>query len=284
MVPTKLPNYILPAYPALAMMAGTFILAPTEPEAPGWRRRIMPVASSFHFLLGSGLLAAAMILLPRAYGPGTSGALIAIAVVVVLLSAAAVMLMLRGFKGAATGVSVATAIVTMAALTLGVIPRLGDLMVSPREAAMVARHIRAGDPPVVLSGYTEPSAVFLLGTQTHLAKGRDAAGIAAGQGGLALIEDGQRSAFLARLAEMEADATAIDAAIRQHRTDVVTLLLDAGVIEVRVADDGSRHGIASFSVTKSPVVPRRPSGTRGFRFRDPRNHELTRGGQRARAA
>jgi hypothetical protein len=106
----------------------------------------------------------------------------------------------------------------MATLTLGVIPRLGDLMVSPREAAMVARHIRPGDPPVVLAGYTEPSAVFLLGTETHLASGRDAAQrgrnaaeYASEQGGLALIEDGLRSAFLAHLAEVEANATAIDA-------------------------------------------------------------------------
>jgi glyoxylase-like metal-dependent hydrolase (beta-lactamase superfamily II) len=62
------------------------------------------------------------------------------------------------------------------------------------------------------------------------------------------------------------------------------LLLDTDVIDERVADDGSRHGIASFSVTKPPVLPRGPSGTRGFRFRDPRNHELAGGGRRARAA
>jgi hypothetical protein len=60
--------------------------------------------------------------------------------------------------------------------------------------------------------------VFLLGTETHLASGRDAAQrgrnaaeYASEQGGLALIEDGLRSAFLAHLAEVEANATAIDA-------------------------------------------------------------------------
>jgi hypothetical protein len=99
----------------------------------------------------------------------------------------------------------------MATLTLDVIPRLDQLMVSPHEAALIARHARLGDPPPVLAGYTEPSAVFLLGTETRLANGYDAGAIAAEQGGLALVEDGQRPAFLAHLAEAEADATAIDA-------------------------------------------------------------------------
>lgn len=210
-VPTKLPNYILPAYPALAMMAGAFILAPFDPDAPQWRRRLMPIVSSAHFILGSGLLAAGIVILPRLYGAGTSWGLIVASGVIALLSVVAVYLMLRGSNGAAASISTVTAIVAMATLTMGVIPRLRDLMVSPREAAMVAKHIRHGDPPVVLAGYTEPSAVFLLGTETHIANGDRAAEIAAEQGGLALIEDGQRPAFLAHLAEVEADATAIDA-------------------------------------------------------------------------
>ena len=75
---------------------------------------------------------------------------------------------------------------------------------------MIRQHLRPNDPPVVLSGYTEPSAVFLLGTQTHLANGYGAAEIGAAQGGLAAVEDGQRPRFLAHLAELEADATPID--------------------------------------------------------------------------
>lgn len=210
-VPTKLPNYILPAYPALAMIVAAFILAPHELDAPTWRRRAMPIVSSLHFLLGAGLLAAATVVLPRLYGPGITWDLVAAAAVIGILALAAAILALRRSKRRAITVSVVAAIVTMGALTLLVIPRLDQLMVSPREAAMVAAHIRPGDPAPVLAGYTEPSAVFLIGTETHLANGFDAAEIAAQQGGLALIEDGQRPAFLARLAEDESDATAVDA-------------------------------------------------------------------------
>ena len=52
--------------------------------------------------------------------------------------------------------------------------------------------------------------MFLLGTDTHLTNGYGAAEIGAAQGGLAAVEEGQRPAFLAHLAELEADATAID--------------------------------------------------------------------------
>ncbi len=69
---------------------------------------------------------------------------------------------------------------------------------------------KPGDPPPVLAGYTEPSAVFLNGTNTGLSDGGGAAEIAVTQGGLAAVEDRERPAFLAHLAEREADATAVD--------------------------------------------------------------------------
>lgn len=210
-VPTKLPNYILPAYPALAMMAAAFILSPPDLEAPMWRRRIMPLISSVQFLVGAGLLAAAMLVLPDIYGSGMSWDLMVAAGATGILALAAAILMLRKRRVTAVAVSIATAVLVTATLTLAVIPRLHQLMVSPREAELVGKHGRRGDPPPVLAGYTEPSALFLLGTETRLANGYDAGEIAASQGGLALIEDGQRPAFLARLAEDEADATAIDA-------------------------------------------------------------------------
>jgi 4-amino-4-deoxy-L-arabinose transferase-like glycosyltransferase len=210
-VPTKLPNYILPAYPALAMMVAAFVLSPPDLDAPMWRRRIMPLISSVHFLIGAGLLAAAMVVLPRIYGSGMTLDLMAAAGATGILALAAAIQMLRRRRAIAVMLSIATALLVTATLTLDVIPRLDRLMVSPREAALVGKHSRPGDPPPVLAGYTEPSALFLLGTETRLANGSGAGEIAASQGGLALIEDGQRPAFLARLAEDEADATAIDA-------------------------------------------------------------------------
>jgi hypothetical protein len=53
--------------------------------------------------------------------------------------------------------------------------------------------------------------MFLLGSETRLTDGAGAAEIGAQEGGLALIEDRERPAFLAHLAEIQGDATPIDA-------------------------------------------------------------------------
>jgi len=81
-------------------------------------------------------------------------------------------------------------------LTAAVAPRLAPLWMSESIAAHLAEDRTADDPPPVLAGYAEPSAVFLLGTETHLASGAYAAQIAAQQGGLALVEDHERKRFL----------------------------------------------------------------------------------------
>jgi 4-amino-4-deoxy-L-arabinose transferase-like glycosyltransferase len=209
LVPTKLPNYIMPAYPALAMMAAAFVLAAREDGIPQWRR-ILPIVSSVQFLIGAALLAAAIVVVPRIYGPGVSWDLIAACAAVALLAIAAAIAMLRGSKAMAAALATATVIVTYPAMTLLAVPKIDQLWVSPHETAMIRRHLLPHDPAVVLAGYTEPSAMFLLGTDTHLTNGYGAAEIGAAQGGLAAVEDGQRPAFLAHLAELEADATTID--------------------------------------------------------------------------
>ncbi|MBV9802034.1 MAG: MBL fold metallo-hydrolase [Solirubrobacterales bacterium] len=61
------------------------------------------------------------------------------------------------------------------------------------------------------------------------------------------------------------------------------LLLDAGVVQECVGDDGSRYGVASFAM-RQPPANRLTAGIRGFRFQDPRNHDRPGGGRRARAS
>ncbi len=208
-VPTKLPHYIMPAYPALAIMTAAFVMAPHEGGLPRWRR-ILPVVSSVQFLLGAALLVAAIVVVPKLYGQGIGWDLVAAALAISVLALAAAVFMLRGSKAMAAGLATVTALVAYPLLTLDAGRKIERIWVSPRETAMIRAHLRANDPPAVLAGYTEPSAMFLLGTQTHLTNGYGAAEIGAAQGGLAAVEDGQRSRFLAHLAELEADAAPID--------------------------------------------------------------------------
>ena len=208
LVPTYLPHYVLPAYPALAMLAALWALAPRDEAAPRWQRTLMYVAA-IQFAIGVAGFAAAPILLPKFYGIGSVWWLYALAGCGASLGLTALMVFLRHKPVQAFVWSLLAALIFYPTLTLGTAPRLTELWVSQRLAAIVAAQTRYGDPPVVLAGYEEPSLVFLLGTDTRLTNAEGAAQASATQGGLALIEDSERGAFFAHLAEMEADATPV---------------------------------------------------------------------------
>ncbi len=158
-VPTKLPNYILPAYPALAMMAAAFALAPKDEAVPRWQRNLA-IGSVFYFLLGGCALVAAIVIVPMVYGTGgMSFGLVAAAVVPAVLILATAITALRGAARPAIAWATVSALALYAAITLVAAPRIDQFWVSPREAQMVAKHTEPGDPPVVLAGYTEASAL-----------------------------------------------------------------------------------------------------------------------------
>jgi 4-amino-4-deoxy-L-arabinose transferase-like glycosyltransferase len=207
LVPTKLPNYILPCYPALAILMAAWLVSPRE--AGG--RRVLSYASAAYFLVGVAGAAFLLVWAPGQFGGGTSPDLWIAAGAVALLGIGAALSMALGARGPAVSFATATALVAYGFITLDAAPRLDRIRVSEREAAMIARHRRPDDPPPALAGYTEPSAMFLIGTDTRLTNGYGAAEVGAEHGGLAAVEDGQRPQFLAHLAELEADAKPIDA-------------------------------------------------------------------------
>ncbi|MBU6298820.1 MAG: glycosyltransferase family 39 protein [Alphaproteobacteria bacterium] len=230
LVPTKLPHYILPVYPALAMLAAVWALekretqkakkatalenaeegGPPKPPVmePLWDRALSYVAA-LQFVLGLAALTAAAIILPGRYGDGTTWWLATLACLFAALGLGALITFLRRANLAAAMLAFAAVLVFYPGLTAGVAPRLGQLWVSPRAAAAARSLAQPGDPPPALAGYTEPSLVFLLGTDTRLTNGRGAADAGAAEGGLALVEESERPAFLARLAELEADANEV---------------------------------------------------------------------------
>jgi len=64
LVPTKLPHYVIDAYPALAILAALFVLDPRPVKFLAPARWIAIV----QFVIGAGLLTAAVILAPRYFG------------------------------------------------------------------------------------------------------------------------------------------------------------------------------------------------------------------------
>jgi 4-amino-4-deoxy-L-arabinose transferase-like glycosyltransferase len=208
-VPTKLPQYVLPAYPALAVLAALWLLNPRETVLPLWRR-VLPYISSVQFLVGLAGFVAAPILLPHMYGEGIIVPLIAYVVVGGLIGLGALIMAATGARLIAFALSLLAFAIFVPTLTAGAGPHLTDLWVSERLATLVARDTRPGDPAPAAAGFQEPSLVFALGADLNLTDGPGAAKQGADQGGLALVDDFQRPAFLAHLAELQSDAVPVD--------------------------------------------------------------------------
>lgn len=141
LVPTKLPHYTLPLYPAL------FLLAATAPRVG--RLAVLVTA------MAAGLLAAVCVAAPVLFGVGWW-----LGVPAALCALAAGGLAARGRPGAA----VLAAVPLHAALLGFVLPRLTPIWVSPRLVAALPPHAADGSD-VAVAGFAEPSLMFLLGPE-----------------------------------------------------------------------------------------------------------------------
>lgn len=213
LVPTKLPHYVLPLYPALAILIGVWIDRFTmatqrninEPPPLPWGSRIV---ACLWLVVGLALAVAVAALPVFGTGPAhplgavTSSAsaaeriagqvlqaLIAapeafiaapLAALVTVLAATA---LLRRLPGHAALTGIAGAALFLAALAQFTVPALSHVFLSPRIAAAYERSRGDDAPPLIAVGYHEPSLVFLAGTQTRLTSPADAVQALADQPG-----------------------------------------------------------------------------------------------------
>lgn len=190
LVPTKLPHYVLPLYPALALLAGAIAIA-GEPLLRRWWAKIVYVLCA---LLGV-ILAAACIVAPLRLGDGFAWASVPAALVAATAGLAPALLAWRERYRDAVWAGIAGAALTWILVFQGVVPRLDRMWLSQD----IADAVPAGTP-VAAAGYREPSLVFLLGTDTLLTDGPGAADfLAAHPQGMAVIANSDEPAFDARL-------------------------------------------------------------------------------------
>jgi 4-amino-4-deoxy-L-arabinose transferase-like glycosyltransferase len=208
-VPTKLPHYILPVYPALALLVGVWIVQRCD---PGRMRRtsVLQLIAAVLFILIALAAAGAAVLAPLRFGGGISLLTVIGAALVLALAAMAVLLQSSGRSKGAVACTLAAVLLLYPLLSAGVAPQIDRLWMSRTLAARVAADRASRDPPVILAGYLEPSLVFLLGTDTRLESAGAAGTVAARQDGLALIGDQERNAFLDALHRAGGTAKAID--------------------------------------------------------------------------
>ena len=199
---TKLPHYVLPLYPALALIAGAFVAAP----AP--RLGLVRGFSVLYALLGLAF-AALLIAIPAEFSSlhdWTSPPLyadIAAGALVLLTLAAAVFAWRGALKASALVAAAAGGLLAWSVLEV-TLPAADRLDISRRISAAVDAadlHPRLdGAPAFVSTGYYEPSAVFLFGTKTVLAEPAPAAEAFATLRGAAAVEAREQAAFCAALA------------------------------------------------------------------------------------
>lgn len=194
LVPTKLPHYTLPAFPALVLLTAwalqrtDFVTLMRKPA--GWVFRGL-------WLLVTIGLAGGIVFASLTYG---ESALVPALIAATGLGAGAVVAVLpwRDLHRTAAALALA-AIAFTTTLSAGVIPRLSDLSVSARLAAAIAPH-RMGDLPVAIASYSEPSVVFLLGTPTLLTgTARVADYVLSTPGAIGVIEQAQVESVAADL-------------------------------------------------------------------------------------
>ncbi len=204
LIATKLPHYVLPAYPAIAILAAAALCAPDGWQAPRGRagKILLWLYGTVWLLLGLGLALAGPVLLWRLQRVISLPACFAAGLALVLLPGAALLAALREPRRA-VGFAAAAALVTYLSLFWAVLPNLRAIWLSPRIAAMVAQVKPCPGSVLASASFSEPSLVFLVGRGTRLVDAASAADLLARDRrcGLALVGSRDEAAFRRRLVQ-----------------------------------------------------------------------------------
>lgn len=190
-VPTKLPHYVMPTFPAIALLMAVAVVG----RAPQLTRRWAKAWYGLWCVVGLAL-AAAVVLAPQRFAPQIPVLSVPYAVLIAGTSLVAGWLAMRERLRPAILVALLAGVTAFQVVFAGILPRLDTLFVSREAAQLAAAHPHDG--AVVVAGYSEPSLVFLLGTDTEFAGGDGAAQNLAGHPtALSLVSDREESAFQA---------------------------------------------------------------------------------------
>jgi 4-amino-4-deoxy-L-arabinose transferase-like glycosyltransferase len=164
---TKLPHYVMPLYPAIALLAAKFLLDGYPALATAKKLRwLKPVAIGIWLVTGAMLLSAAAVmpyLMDHAWNPG----FIATGILVLIAQIASLMLFFNKRESGAL-VMTGASLILMTNLFGNALPHLQHMWVS-REIVRAAESVKPCPRALkIASTYNEPSLVFLAGTDTQL--------------------------------------------------------------------------------------------------------------------
>ena len=201
-VVTKLPHYIMPVFPAIAVLTAAAWQDAFQGGGPRLRKISAFVAVTGFIICGAifaGLFAVGTGFLEKA--PNIAG--VALGIVTVALLVYGLVWRFRGLDHAVaplSGLLIGSWLFT-GALFQFVLPSLHPIWLSERVADLYQQHRACPESRLLASGYTEPSLVFRVGTDTLLGDGAAIAGnlIDDPKCSLALIEQRAADVFFATL-------------------------------------------------------------------------------------
>ncbi|MGF1561143.1 MAG: ArnT family glycosyltransferase [Geminicoccaceae bacterium] len=201
LVTTKLPHYMVPVYPAIALLTGAAIAdglrGAARPPGRAWQH----LATALFGALALALVGAVAVLPMLADSRVDAAALLFAIALAALFAAAAQALQHFAIARFLLIIGISAPILSYAAYD-AVLARLETIWLAPKIRAAVAEYSPCAAPVVASSGFTEPSLVFALGKDTITGgPARAAAHLAAPGCNLALIEAGQMARFEAALAD-----------------------------------------------------------------------------------
>lgn len=226
LMPTKLPHYVLPLYPALAILAAWALVTFGLPRNL-FTRGLLVFTGLIGAVLAIGLIGAPIYAQQLPGGdavvyPWVGAVLIGGGLGLYLFTHLRVFsiqpLQLAGRLWLATLLILGAGFGIMA-------PAMSPLWISPRLAAAVEAHAPCPQSTIAISGYHEPSFVFLTTTQTQLTSPAGVATLLADNAcAIAIIERGDRAAFDAALTVPVEELTVVEG-LNYSRGDEMHLTL-----------------------------------------------------------
>jgi 4-amino-4-deoxy-L-arabinose transferase-like glycosyltransferase len=167
LVPTKLPHYVLPLYPALALLTARFIVGIDGAKLAGRVTRSLALVGWVVWTALAVTLAAAAVALPGILHQDWASPALAPALLLLAATIGTLIQLRRKASIRAIGFAIGGTAVFAAMVLQTVLPSISELWLSRSAAQMVQRAAPAG-AEVAATGYAEPSLVFLLGSKILL--------------------------------------------------------------------------------------------------------------------
>ncbi|MEN3174436.1 glycosyltransferase family 39 protein [Gluconobacter sp. OJA] len=173
LIATKLPHYVLPTYPAIAILTAAALTIWGRPALSKWSKIALGFYGVIWAAVGLAFCFAGTVVLYKMQHMLSIRECLALCGALPLMGGA-ILLLIRNHRQQAAFCAMGAAVIAQAGLFLAVIPNLQTIRLAPRVAALFEDVKPCAQTVLVSTSYSEPSLVFLVGEHTQLI-GREAA-------------------------------------------------------------------------------------------------------------